>query len=85
MKKTYEQGFQDALRAAVEVVQRQPNYPDTNVDMRQEWVRTQIVEKLAALSKARIEAPPCATCGGSGVFLARGDEPCPDCAKKATP
>lgn len=75
------------LRAAVEVVQRQPNYPDTNVGMRQEWVRTQIVEKLSALSKARIEAPPCATCGGSGLIerevtgLASYRGECPACAR----
>lgn len=41
--------FNEAIARAIDVVQTQPDYPDTKVGMRQQWVRDQIVLRLSVL------------------------------------
>jgi len=40
------------LEEALRIVAAQPFYPDTHTGMRQQWVKTQIAEKIRALAGA---------------------------------
>lgn len=43
----------DAVKALIDkiiaIIVAQPYYPDTNIGMRQQWVKDQIIEKIKAL------------------------------------
>jgi len=41
------------LPAILQIIHDQPFYPDTHTGMRQQWVKDQIAEKVAALGEAR--------------------------------
>jgi hypothetical protein len=40
-----------ALEQAAQVAEEQPYYPDTNIGMRQQWVKDQIATKIRALKE----------------------------------
>jgi len=50
----------EAIEACARIALAQPYYPDTNVGVRQEWVKRQIAASILALLE-----PHCADCGES--------------------
>ena len=47
-----ETGYRRGLEEAAKVAESQPYYPDTNIGIRQQWVKDQIAARIRALPRA---------------------------------
>lgn len=57
---------QDEREACARIAERQPNYPDTKIGMRQDWVKTEIATAIRARSRSQ---------GGMGMGEANNETP----------
>lgn len=48
-----DEAWNAAIEAAARVAEAQPFYPDTNVGMRQQWVKDEIARKVRSLLRKR--------------------------------